>query len=475
MFRVRRAAAVEPATSSAACRTSPSCRRRLLSAQRRDVRAVSTGARLQSLDSFPLPVAARLHSRILSPVHRAAKRQRGLEQLHFRSAVLSRCITRHREFSTRRRGSPRSSSAWKNGFAVSAGDTVLWAVLCLALQLLAGWPQTVLLSAIYGGIYLLIVGREQSRQGKVFAGFVAMGLLSAGLGASVVLPTMEFKPYSNLAQLTYSHFVSLSVAPQSFVQLLFPYLMGADSLRYHSVPYFGAEQLAVAAMYMGVLPLMLAGGCPVVVAHIARRPVRGNRLLSFRRCSRSGDTRLSAECCFASLSITSSAITASISSSWRFSWPCWRRCSPATCLASPNGTPTTGMGDTAGLPVARGDRADQDSRHPGLHGSGDRSARWPLDCAAASGHALQQSRHDSSRSSLCWFRDAFSGAGCDARTAAPLRWRRSRWSASISGGSVEPISRTSRPVKPARWKRRRTGPRTQAAKGEAIPHLVARP
>ena len=130
--------------------------------------------------------------------------------------------------------------------------------LCLAMQLLAGWPQTVLLSAIYGGIYLLIAGREQPRQGKMLAGFAAMGLFSAGLGASVVLPTMEFKPYSNLAQLPYSHFASLSVAPQSFVQVLFPYLMGADWLRYHAVPYFGAEQLAVAAMYMGVLPLMLA-------------------------------------------------------------------------------------------------------------------------------------------------------------------------------------------------------------------------
>jgi hypothetical protein len=116
----------------------------------------------------------------------------------------------------------------------------------------------VLLSAIYAGIYVLCAVHEGPRWARLFAGVAVTGLLSAGLGACVVLPTMEFKPYSNLAELTYAHFVSLSVAPQSFVQLLFPYIMGADSLTYHAVPYFGADQLAVAAMYMGILPLMLA-------------------------------------------------------------------------------------------------------------------------------------------------------------------------------------------------------------------------
>ncbi len=136
--------------------------------------------------------------------------------------------------------------------------------LCLAMQLLAGWPQMVLLSGLYAGVYALFALSDQLRGVRLFSGIAVMGLLSAGLGAVVILPTMEFKKYSNLAALTYAHFVSLSVAPQSFVQLLFPYIMGADSLTYHAVPYFGSGQLAIAAMYMGVLPLMLAVGALVL-------------------------------------------------------------------------------------------------------------------------------------------------------------------------------------------------------------------
>ncbi len=147
--------------------------------------------------------------------------------------------------------------------------------LCLAMQLLAGWPQMVLLSSIYVGIYALFAMSTQVRRAKLLGGIGFMGLLSAGLGASVILPTLEFKKYSNLAELTYTHFVSLSVAPQSFVQLLFPYIMGADSLRYHTVPYFGADQLAVAPVYMGVLPLMLAAAVAGVVENITANTVRG--------------------------------------------------------------------------------------------------------------------------------------------------------------------------------------------------------
>lgn len=129
--------------------------------------------------------------------------------------------------------------------------------VCLALQLLAGWPQMVLLSAIYVAIYFLSALREQSRRWQLLAGLLVMGLLSAGLGAIEVLPTMEFKPYSNLAVLPYSHFLSNSVAPQTLVTLLFPYLMGADYVTYHPVPWFGSAQMVVTASYMGVLPLML--------------------------------------------------------------------------------------------------------------------------------------------------------------------------------------------------------------------------
>ena len=135
-----------------------------------------------------------------------------------------------------------------------------WGGACLALQLMAGWPQMVLLSAIYVAIYFLSAVREQSKRLQMLAGLLVMGLLSAGLGAIEVLPTMEFKPYSNLAALTYNHFLSNSVAPQTLVTLLFPYLLGADYVTHHAVPWLGPAQMAVTASYMGILPLMLGVG-----------------------------------------------------------------------------------------------------------------------------------------------------------------------------------------------------------------------
>ena len=129
---------------------------------------------------------------------------------------------------------------------------------CFAMQLLAGWPQTVLLSAIYTSIYALSAWREHPARLRIWAGLLVMGLISAGLGAAVLLPTMDFKPDSNLAALTYSHFISNSVAPQTLVRLLFPYLMGADYVTFHPVAYFGPAQLVVTASYLGILPLMLA-------------------------------------------------------------------------------------------------------------------------------------------------------------------------------------------------------------------------
>jgi hypothetical protein len=128
--------------------------------------------------------------------------------------------------------------------------------VCLALQLLAGWPQMVLLSAIYVGIYVLSALPEERRRLQLLGGLLVMGLLAAALGAIEVLPTMEFKSFSNLAVLPYTHFLSNSVAPQTLVTLLFPYLMGADYVTYHPVGFFGPAQMVVTASYVGVLPLM---------------------------------------------------------------------------------------------------------------------------------------------------------------------------------------------------------------------------
>jgi len=149
--------------------------------------------------------------------------------------------------------------------------------VCLAFQLLAGWPQMVLLSAIFVGIYVLSALPQERRWLQLLGGLLVMGLLAAGLGAIEVLPTMDFKPFSNLAVLTYSHFLSNSVAPQTLVTLLFPYLLGADYVTYHPVAFFGPAQMVVTASYMGVLPLMFG----VAALSFWRR----SRYVRFAACS----------------------------------------------------------------------------------------------------------------------------------------------------------------------------------------------
>ncbi|MGA2370121.1 MAG: hypothetical protein ABSG11_05605 [Candidatus Korobacteraceae bacterium] len=149
--------------------------------------------------------------------------------------------------------------------------------ICLAFQLLAGWPQMVLLSAIYVAIYVLSAMPQERRRFQLLGGVLTMGLLAAGIGAIEVLPTMEFKPFSNLAVLPYSHFLSNSVAPQTLVTLLFPYVMGADYTTCHPVAFFGPAQMVVTASYMGVLPLMFG----VAALSFWRR----SRYVRFASCS----------------------------------------------------------------------------------------------------------------------------------------------------------------------------------------------
>ncbi len=149
--------------------------------------------------------------------------------------------------------------------------------ICLALQLLAGWPQMVLLSAIYVGIYVLSALPEERRRLQLLGGFLVMGLLAGGLGAIELLPTMEFKPFSNLAVLPYSHFLSNSIAPQTLLTLLFPYVMGADYVTYHPIAFFGPAQMVVTASYVGVLPLMFG----VAALSFWRR----SRYVRFAACS----------------------------------------------------------------------------------------------------------------------------------------------------------------------------------------------
>ena len=137
----------------------------------------------------------------------------------------------------------------------------IWGGVCLAVELLAGWPQMVLLTVLYATIYILFSLRRQIHAGKLFGGFILMGLLSAGIGMAQLLPTLELKSQTILQKLSYPEFVFGSIAPQLIILLFFPFLLGAgigDLHTLHKVAYYGPISHQVSVYYIGILPVMLA-------------------------------------------------------------------------------------------------------------------------------------------------------------------------------------------------------------------------
>jgi hypothetical protein len=136
-----------------------------------------------------------------------------------------------------------------------------WGGICLAMQLLAGWPQMVLLTVIYLGVYLLLASHRSSDRMRFWSGILLMGLISAGLGMAQLLPTLQLKEQSVIHHLSYPEFIFGSVAPQLMLLMFFPFLVGAgygDLHAFHKVAFYGPVSHQVNVYYVGILPLMLA-------------------------------------------------------------------------------------------------------------------------------------------------------------------------------------------------------------------------
>jgi hypothetical protein len=135
-----------------------------------------------------------------------------------------------------------------------------WGGVCLAMELFAGWPQMVLLTAIYGGVYLLVAMRREAKPARLLAGLVVMGILSAAIGLPQLLSTLTLKNQSIIEHLSYPEYVFASIAPQLMILLFFPFLVGAQSTDFlwHKIPYYAPITWQVNVYYVGVLPLMLA-------------------------------------------------------------------------------------------------------------------------------------------------------------------------------------------------------------------------
>lgn len=137
----------------------------------------------------------------------------------------------------------------------------LWAGACLAFELLAGWPQMVVLTGLYLAIYAAISIPGYKPRRYLYLGFGALLIFSAFAGLVQILPTLQLKQSSNLEHLPYEYFGTDAIPPAMFLQMLFPLFFGIG--RWPSTPaYWGPVDFPTMQCYLGILPLFLAvTGC----------------------------------------------------------------------------------------------------------------------------------------------------------------------------------------------------------------------
>ena len=126
----------------------------------------------------------------------------------------------------------------------------------VSLQLLAGWPQMVVLTAIFLAIYFAVALPGVERKWNVAAGFVIIFLFSAAIALAQILPALELKGQSNLRGISFEHFVSNALAPQMLIQLVLPFFFGVDGIWAELRPYWGPNNFSMSQCYLGLLPLM---------------------------------------------------------------------------------------------------------------------------------------------------------------------------------------------------------------------------
>jgi hypothetical protein len=135
---------------------------------------------------------------------------------------------------------------------------VLLSAVPLALQLCAGHPQYLFYSMIAVSLYF-VIGlwlRAKPREMPYFiTGFFLFIVSGTALSAVQLLPALELTRYSVREALTYEWISTFSLPPENVITAFFPSFFG-DFL---VVPYWGKNNLWESSLYLGVVPLVLAG------------------------------------------------------------------------------------------------------------------------------------------------------------------------------------------------------------------------
>ncbi|MFM8322084.1 MAG: YfhO family protein [Chloroflexota bacterium] len=135
--------------------------------------------------------------------------------------------------------------------------------VCVALQLLAGHAQTTWYTLLLAGLWpaaLALASRSPGRARRLLDGWlrlVGAGLLAALIAAAQLLPTAEYLAQSQRSSaVDFTYAMNYSFWPWHLLTLLAPGLFGSPV----SGDYWGFSNLWEDALYVGLLPLLLALG-----------------------------------------------------------------------------------------------------------------------------------------------------------------------------------------------------------------------
>lgn len=134
-----------------------------------------------------------------------------------------------------------------------------YAGICVAMPLLAGWAQILVLMSVYLVIYQLFAWTCVSDHKKLALGSVALFVIAALLVLPQVVLTLHFKQFTSLSSLDRQLFASASYPPQLLLLLLFPCFFGyANPTLFKPGFWWGPPDGAIMTIYVGILPLLLA-------------------------------------------------------------------------------------------------------------------------------------------------------------------------------------------------------------------------
>ncbi|MEB3222615.1 MAG: hypothetical protein VKS61_11105 [Candidatus Sericytochromatia bacterium] len=131
----------------------------------------------------------------------------------------------------------------------------------LALQVFAGYPQTVVMTALMLVPYTLWRAWQRGAAGRpVLVALVAAAVLGLGLAAVQLVPTVALMAESSRGSMSYAELVDDAVPLREVPALLFPYMFGTIPDGPFSVPFWGKGPWRDELMgYAGLGTLMLAG------------------------------------------------------------------------------------------------------------------------------------------------------------------------------------------------------------------------